>query len=88
MSADLPALDVSHQWKRPITPCVSFCVCSSLSVVFSGSIHTVVSVRASLLFMAQGCFQVWRDLCCCISEQNLLTLKLLNVSSHVLQILL
>ena len=51
-------------------------------------VHVVVSVRASLLFMAEGCFRLWRDLFCCISEQNVLTLKLLNVSSHILQILL
>ena len=44
-----------------VTPCVSSCVCLSLSVVFSGSVHVVVSVRASLLFMAEGCFRVWRD---------------------------
>lgn len=51
-------------------------------------VHVVVSVRASLLFMAEECFRLWRDLFCCISEQNVLTLKLLNVSSHILQILL
>ena len=44
-----------------VTPCVSLCVLLSLSTVFSGSDHVVVSVRASLLFMAEGCFRVWRD---------------------------
>ena len=86
MSADRPALHVSHQWSH--TLCVLLCLLLSLSVVSSGSVHVVVSVRASLLFMAEGCFRVWRDLCCCISEQNVLTFKLLNVFSHVLQILL
>ena len=29
--------------------------------MFSGSVHVVASVRASLLFMAEGCSRVWRD---------------------------
>ena len=43
-------------WTFPIngiTHCVSFCVwLLSLSIVFSGSVHVVASVSASLLFVA------------------------------------
>ena len=34
---------------------------SLLSVVFSGPVHVVASVRASLLSVAEGCSWVWRD---------------------------
>ena len=41
-----PVLDVSHQWNH--TLCVLLCLLLSLSIVFSGSIHVVASVRTSL----------------------------------------
>ena len=50
-------------WTFPISgimPRVS-CLLLSLSIMFSGSVHVAVSVRASLLSMAEGCFRVWRD---------------------------
>ena len=43
-------------WTFPIhgiPHCVSFCVCFSLSIVVSRSIHVRVSVSASLLFEAK-----------------------------------
>ena len=48
MSVDWPVLDVSHQWNH--TLCVFLCLLLSLSFVFSGSIHVVMS---SLLFGAE-----------------------------------
>ena len=52
-------------WMFPIsgiTPCVSFCVwLLSLSIVFSGSVHIVVSVSAAPLFVAAWWSRVWRD---------------------------
>ena len=59
VSVDWPVLDVSHQWNH--TLCVLLCLLLSLSIVFSGSIYMVASVRASPLFRAKGCFHVWRD---------------------------
>ena len=54
-----PVLNVSHQWNH--TPCVLLCLLISLSIVFSGSVHVVASVRASPLFRAKGCSLVWRN---------------------------
>ena len=48
MSVDLPVLDVSDQWNH--TLCVLLCLPLSLSIRFSGSVHMVVSVRASLFY--------------------------------------
>lgn len=45
MSVDLPVLDVSHQWNHIL--CV-LCLLLSMSIVFSGSIHMIASVRAPL----------------------------------------
>ena len=59
VSVDLPALHVSCQWRH--TPCVLPFLRLSLSIVSSGSVHVVASVRASLFFMAEGCSQ-WRHL--------------------------
>lgn len=50
-SLDLPVLDVCHQWNH--TLCVFLCVLFSLSILFSGSVHVVASVRVSLLFTAE-----------------------------------
>ena len=52
VSVDLPVLDVSHQWNR--TVCVLLCLLLSLSIVFSGSLHVVMNVRASPLFLVEG----------------------------------
>ena len=51
MSVGRPILDISYQWNH--TLCV-LCRLLSLSIVFSGSVHVAVSVRASLLSMAEG----------------------------------
>ena len=51
VSVDQPVLDVSHQWDHTLR--VLLCLLLSLSIVFSGSVHMVVSVWASLLFMAE-----------------------------------
>ena len=55
-------------WTFPIngiTHCGSFCVwLLSLSIVFSRTIHVVVSVSASPLFMTEWCSRVWRDHSC------------------------
>ena len=50
-SLDLPVLDVCHQWNHAL--CVLLCLLLSLSILFSGSVHMLVSVRASLLFLAE-----------------------------------
>ena len=42
VSVDWPVLDVSHQWNH--TLCVLLCLLLLLSIVFSGSVHMVVSV--------------------------------------------
>ena len=46
VSVDWPVLDISHRWSH--TLCVVVCLLFSLSVMFSGSVHMVASVRASL----------------------------------------
>lgn len=51
LSVDLPVPDISHEWNH--TLCVLLCPLLSLSIMFSKSIHVVVSVRASLLFMTK-----------------------------------
>ena len=49
---DWPVLDVSHQ--RNHTPCVFLCLFLSLSIVFSGFVHVVASVRASAFARLSG----------------------------------
>ena len=49
VSVDLPVLDVSYQWSH--TPCILLCLPVSLSIMCSGSTHTVACVGASLLFI-------------------------------------
>ena len=58
MSVDQPVLDVSHQWDHTLRV---LCLLLSLSIVFSGPVYVVASIRASLLFRAEGCSWVWRD---------------------------
>ena len=57
VSVDLPALHVSHGWSH--TLCVLLCLRLSLNIMSSGLVHVVASVRASLLFMAEGRSRVW-----------------------------
>ena len=59
VSVDQPVLDVSHQWDHTLR--VLLCLLLSLSIVFSGSVHVVAIVRASLLSVAEGCCWVWKD---------------------------
>ena len=47
MSVDQPVLDICHQWNHTL------CVLFSLSILFSGSVYVVASVRVSLLFTAE-----------------------------------
>ena len=52
VSVNLPVLDVSHQWNHNCV--LLLCLFLSLSIVSPGSIHVVVSVRASLLLMPES----------------------------------
>lgn len=50
LSVDVPVPDISHPWNP--TLCV-LCLLLPLSIMVSGSIHVVASVRASVLFRAE-----------------------------------
>lgn len=61
LSVDRPVLDVSHQ--RTHTLWVLLCLLPSLSIVFSGSLHVVMNVRASPLFLVEGHSRVEGHVC-------------------------
>ena len=60
-AAPRPVLDVSRQ--RNHTLWVLLCLPLSLSIVFSGSLHVVMSVRASPLFLVEGHSRVEGHVC-------------------------
>ena len=51
VSVDRPVLHISHGWNH--TLCVLLCLLLSLSIVFSGLVHVVASVRVSPIFVAE-----------------------------------
>lgn len=60
-TAPRPVLDVSRQ--RNHTLWVLLCLPLSLSIMFSGSLHVVMSVRASPLFLVEGHSRVEGHVC-------------------------